>query len=78
MSSPAIAIAAPIRIPQTCPNTTRSITQMSSSPVGVHYGNIYAVDSAVAVNDPTMVNTPPSEFMNNLKERMNAYFIGRS
>ena len=70
--------SAPIRIPQTCPNATRSSKKISSSPTELRYGNIYALGTAVAVNDPTMVNTPPSEFMNNLKERMNSYFTGRS
>ena len=71
-----IALSAPIPIPQKCPNATRSSRQMSSSPANPSYGNIYVVEAAVAVNDPSIVNTPPSEFMNNLKERMNAYFIG--
>jgi hypothetical protein len=71
-----IAITAPIPIPQKCPNATRSSRQISSSPATHPYGNAYVVEAAVAVNDPTIVNTPPSEFMNNLKERMNAYFTG--
>ena len=34
----------------------------------------YAVNTASGINDPTIVHTPPSEFMIHLKERMNVYF----
>ena len=34
----------------------------------------YAVNSAAGIHDPTIVHTPPSEFMLHLKERMSVYF----
>jgi len=34
----------------------------------------YSVGVAMGIHDPTIVSTPPSEFINNLKDRMNVYF----
>ena len=68
------ASSAPMRIPQKCPNATRASISVGASPAHSYVVNIYAVETAVSVNDPTIVNTPPSEFIDNLKERMNAYF----
>ena len=76
MLSVSARTSAPVVIPQQCPNATRSNRASESNIVSHPLGNTYALESSVALHDPTMVNTPPSEFMNNLKERMNTYFTG--
>ena len=38
----------------------------------------YVLSTSRSIHDPTIVNTPPTDFMRNLKERMNVYFTSNN
>ncbi len=70
-------------------NTVATTTTMPSSPIRLPKSNysyeeiqshnttaheLYKVQPTSNVFDPSIINTPPNEFMNQLKQRINVYY----
>lgn len=67
------AVSLPIRLPKNIYKNEHNITHVLHSSPQTNF----IVQHGVHIFDPNMAeNTPPNEFMNLLKERMNVYFKG--
>ena len=58
----------PIRFPKKSASLQNASNDMDMS------NTKYLLSTGRSLHDPTIVNTPPTDFMRNLKERMSVYF----
>ena len=71
-ASPAVQRSTILSIPQYFPKTRPHFQSEHAARNTIQ--NIYTVGVAMSIHDPSIVSTPPSEFINTLKDRMNVYF----
>jgi hypothetical protein len=77
MSTPP-SIATETASSQKCPSQKPSIERDKDTtltiPITQNVSPKYTTQTSIGVFDPTIINTPPSEFMNQLKGRLQVYF----
>ncbi len=77
MSTPP-SIATETESSQKCPSQKPSIEKDIDTtltiPITQNVSPKYTTQTSIGVFDPTIINTPPSEFMNQLKGRLQVYF----
>lgn len=61
--------SSPIRLPK---NTNYTYDEIQSQEHSKY--EMYKVQPTSNVFDPSIINTPPNEFMNQLKQRINVYY----
>lgn len=64
--------SSPIRFPKTSNYTHQEIQSEETNTY-----ETYKVQPTSNVFDPTIINTPPNEFMNQLKQRINVYYSSK-